>query len=263
MVGVVHKMNSNNQTNLLISKRRSLTRILAFLVIVCFDINRSRHVIKTIVGGISTDDKENNGKNSSSALNHIQTIESNHNTTDANVRISFQLHDPDITPFKDLYAPHHGCALGELSKGGGHRVLDLPSALHLDGNGGRVLDFTTTLSSNLKILQLGDSVTFQMSEALDEMFGAEHAPQKRHYLWEAFPGGEGGTLVAPTRGGGVHGAWRITALLSEGARGGPDTKNKPGGGWNYHQVFKFTRHVYPYDGKNITVGKDFDVVIFR
>lgn len=250
--------------NLIISKRRSLTRILAFLAIVCYDINRSNHVIETIVGEISTGDNDAtiNSSSGGSHINHIQTIDSA-NATTADIQISFQLHDPDILPFKDLYAPRHGCPLGELSKGGGYRVLDLPSALQLDTNGGRVLDFTTTLSSNLKILQLGDSVTFQMTEAIDEMFGAEKAPQKRHYLWEAFAGGEGGTLVAPTRGGGIHGAWRITALLSEGARGKPDKKNKPGGGWNYHQVFAFTRHVYEYDGKNITVGKNLDVVIFR
>lgn len=36
---------------------------------------------------------------------------------------------------------------------------------------GRVLDFTTTVSSNLKLLLIGDSVMIQLAQAFDEALG--------------------------------------------------------------------------------------------
>ncbi|KAL7530037.1 hypothetical protein ACHAXR_004550 [Thalassiosira sp. AJA248-18] len=193
----------------------------------------------------------------------------------SDIRISFQLHDPQSFPFRNEFsAPAYLCRLGELPKVGGIRTGEIPRTLLLGGignyysdtkrSGGRVLDFTTTISSNLNILQIGDSLTIQLAQALDEMLGStgHELPNRRHQIWEAYKGGEGGTLVAPTRGGGIHGAWRITGLLSAANRGKPETKNKVGGGWNYHQVFPFLRHIYPHQGQNVTVGK-IDVVIFR
>jgi len=257
----------------LASKRRLLTRIFAFLAIVCFDIHNS----------IDSTAKSNRAaeadRSRSSEKNHIHAIHNNdHQTTNDTIRISFQLHDPSVVPFRNLFAPGDGCKRGSLNDGS-VRTGDIPSSLLLGGGlltkdhhdhhmhpnvqigSGRVLDFTTTITSNLKILHMGDSVSIQISEAMDEMMGA-HEYQSRHQLWEAYPGADGGTRVAPTRGGGLQGAWRITALLAKHAQGGPDTKNAPGGGWNYHQVFPFLRHVYEWEGRNVTVEK-LDVVVFR
>lgn len=226
-------MNSN-----LVSKRRLLTRIIAFLSIVCFDIHNS--IDSTVKSNRRAAEAEADLHLHASFQNnnHIHTINNNissnysHNDT---IRISFQLHDPTDVPFKDLFAPSHGCKLGKMAPpaGGGIRTGEIPPSLLIGGGlsgiehdnhypdlqsaAGRVLDFTTTISSNLKILHIGDSVTLQIAEALDEMMGAQEL-QSRRQLWEAWKGADGGTLVAPTWGGGMNGAWRITGLLSNAGR---------------------------------------------
>lgn len=261
-----------------INKRRTLTRIFAFLAIVCFDINSNIRTTKRIQNDAATN--SNNAADDQIMMqndNHIHIVSdqqskstTNTNNNNDTIRISFQLHDPTIVPFQDLFSPgSYGCKLGISDDGKGVRTGELPPSFLLGGTDsvtgnyhGRVLDFTTTISNSLKLLHIGDSVTLQMSEALDEMMGA-HVLKTRKNLWEAFPGGEGGTLVSPTWGGGMHGAWRITALWSQGAQGGPDTKNKPGGGWNYHQVNPFKNHKYKYEGKNMTVDGKLDAIFMR
>ena len=89
------------------------------------------------------------------------------------------------------------------------------------------------------MLQIDDSVTIQIAEAFDEMLGGIERPLSRQVLWEAWPNAVGGTRMAPTRGGGMHGSWRSTGLLSEAARGRSPFKNMRGGGWNFWQVQKF------------------------
>ena len=69
-----------------------------------------------------------------------------------------------------------------------------------------MLDFTTTISTDLKILQIGDSITIEIAEAMDEMFGGHilktvDGGLARNNLWESWAGADGGTLTAPTRGG--------------------------------------------------------------
>ena len=260
-------MNNTKDTD----RRRLSVRIFAFLAIVSFDIiigrNSNYYTTTTLF-----DDGHNAYSPKNITNNYIHTINNNSNDyQDRNndtIRISFQLHDPTIVPFTDLFSGNYGCKVGPL-RTGGVRTGELPPSLLLGGqdiNGhvhGRVLDFTTTISNSLNILHIGDSVTIQIAQALDEMMGGTE--QTRTNLWEAYKGGEGGTIVAPTRGGGINGAWRITALLSEAARGLPETKNKVGGGWNYHQSNYFLNHEYATnnDGGDITTVKKLDAVIFR
>ena len=251
-------------------RRRLLVRIFAFLSIVSFDIiiGRNSNNYTTTTSLFFDGHNANSSKNITN--NYIHTINNDYTSRNNDtIRISFQLHDPTIVPFTDLFSGNYGCKLGPLSTGG-VRTGELPPSLLLGGqdmNGhvhGRVLDFTTTISNSLKILHIGDSVTFQIAQALDEMMGGTE--KTRTNLWEAYKGGEGGTIVAPTRGGGINGAWRITALLSQAARGLPETKNKVGGGWNYYQSNYFLNHEYVTtnnEGGGITTVKKLDAVIFR
>ena len=193
-----------------------------------------------------------------------------------------------ISSYEYLTA-NKACHIGDLTRylHGGQRTGILPPSLMLGGtldshrnnpthidiesSGGRVLDFTTTISTNLKILNIGDSISIQIAQALDEMMGASEL-NSRSLLWESWNDADGGTLVAPTRGGGINGAWRMTGLLSQERQGlhqmavarNAHAHGLAGGagGWNFHQVNPFLRHVYKYHEREIKVGK-IDVAIFR
>jgi hypothetical protein len=94
-----------------------------------------------------------------------------------------------------------------------------------------VLDYTTTLSTNLKLLVMGDSVAIQWAQALDEALGAvvtmrdetETNGKKNHkdnttsttsttrqVVLRRRRRHEDLTVAGPLRGGGLVAAWRIT-----------------------------------------------------
>ena len=162
--------------------RRSLTKLLAFLAIVSFSIYNIIESTKHISYTPGSDYKNYDH-------HHIHTIKDNQNDT---IRISFQLHNPADVPFTDAFSGNHGCKLGPLPNNNGIRTDEIPSSLLLghQGHHGRVLDFTTTINNSLKILHIGDSVSIQISAAVDEMMGG-HILHSRSNIWEAFKGGEG------------------------------------------------------------------------
>lgn len=212
---------------------------------------------------------------------HIHAIEggSNHTGTSPGVRISFQLHNPKSFPLTNAFNLYMTCPLGKVMGGrknspvptGEYRSGELPPSLlrvenEVDLRGvprtGRVLDFTATISTDLKLLHLGDSVMVQLSQAVDEMAGGL-ALGSRRKLWEAWRGHDGGSIVAPTFGGGATALWRMTALLSMSRKGRPPA-NSPGGGWSDTEIEALTGYSYEVEGQphNATIGS-FDVVIYR
>lgn len=83
--------------------------------------------------------------------------------------------------------------------------------------GGRVLDFTATISTNLKILQIGHSVLVQLAHTFDEMVGCRNDVtsgdgmgfcRPRVVQWNAWADHEGRSILSPTIGGGVSAMWR-------------------------------------------------------
>jgi hypothetical protein len=70
-----------------------------------------------------------------------------------------------------------------------------------------VLDFSTTISTNLKLLVMGDSVAIQFSQVLQEATGAD--PQHRRILRQSWGTHEGLHVSAPICGGGVVGGGRM------------------------------------------------------
>ena len=152
----------------------------------------------------------------------------------SHVRISFQLHDRNIVPLNLTFQhPSYFCPLGmifEKKKKGEERypteqirtgVLP-PSLTNLTQSndhprGGRVLDFTATISTNLKILQIGHSVLVQLAQAFDEMVGCQNYAtsgdgmgfcRPRVVQWNAWADHEGRSILSPTIGGGVSAIWR-------------------------------------------------------
>ncbi len=215
---------------------------------------------------------------------------------DNNIRISFALHDPDTIPLENAFNPHVKCPLEKLTPWSWEqhpktrvvRTTELPESLtrvsneqdmHGRSRSGRVLDFTVTISTNLKLLFIGDSVMLQFAQAFDEMImnNKQQIKQTRKVLWESsLKGHDGGTIVAPTRGGGVSAAMRMTGLLSRSGKGKP-IANARGGGWSDTEIDLLTN--YSYDERlmedqpqllqqqrtnlTTTTVDNFDVVIFR
>jgi hypothetical protein len=114
--------------------------------------------------------------------------------------------------------------------------------LIIDSNG-RVLDFTIKISTSLKLLSIGDSVTIQYSYSLDEILGGASL-SSRTVLWESWSGHVGGSVVYPTFGGGASATWRMTGLLSRTGEGMPAANKEKGkgGGWSMKHVKRFLNH---------------------
>ncbi|KAL7487002.1 hypothetical protein ACHAW6_015581 [Cyclotella cf. meneghiniana] len=179
---------------------------------------------------------------SSRKWKHIRT-----NVDSTSARVTFQLHPPSKWPIDNVFNQERKCPLGNLTTGKGTRTRktgevrsgELPTEL-VRVDGGRVLDFTTTISTSLKLLSIGDSVTIQLSEAIDESLGGRQL-NSRTILWETWIGHDGGTVVWPTFGGGAAATWRMTGLLSRSREGKPPPNN-PGGGWSMTDVKRFLDH---------------------
>lgn len=149
--------------------------------------------------------------------------------SDTNVRISFQLHDPKVLPLQNVFNLYEKCPLGQVMQG--HKKHLKPSGEVREGilppslsnvvqsndypRDGRVLNFTATITTNLKILSIGDSVLLQLAQAFDEMVGCRNNNngtgfncRPRVVTWEAWAGHDGRTIVPSTIGGGVSAMWR-------------------------------------------------------
>ena len=148
----------------------------------------------------------------------------------SNVRISFQLHDPKVVPIESTFNPYVTCQLGMIFQGKGLRRKPTnevrhglpPSLTNVTQSNdypreGRVLDFTATISTNLKILQIGDSVGVQLAQTFDEMVGCRNNIvsgngtgfcRPRVVFSEAWAGHDSRSVLSPTIGGGVSAMWR-------------------------------------------------------
>jgi hypothetical protein len=103
-----------------------------------------------------------------------------------------------------------------------------------------IFDFTTFLSTDLKILVMGDSVGIQISQTLEEMLGGKPENRKVFRYWQKDR--ECLHISAPTRGGGVIAGYRLLNMLLM------ENLNKPlpnrGPGWRMEDVHDITHHTY-------------------
>lgn len=214
--------------------------------------------------------------------------------SNSHVRISFQLHDNKTQQLENIFNPYIRCVVGKVMQG---RKKRQPTGEVRDGilpptlttidqqnenypRSGRILDFRATISTNLNILQIGDSVLVQLAQAFDEMVGCRSVItgsnngtdtgfcRPRDLIWQAWAGHDGRSLLAPTIGGGASAMWRMTALLSKSAEGKAPA-NSFGGGWSMPEVESFLNHYVPWseDSNGEQIGNStlerFDAVLFR
>ncbi len=243
------------------SHRRYLTRLIA-LSAFCSILFSQKRILTGIITSLERE----------KWLYRINRDSDFTNNTSPNIRMSFELRDRKI--LKNIFTQHDPdrlCPVGEENRTG-----ELPpSLIRVDGEqdfhgfvrSGRVLDFTVTISTNLKLLFIGDSIMVQLAQVFDELLGGRES-ENRKVLWESWSGHEGGTVVAPTRGGGVSANWRMTGLLSKSNYGRPPA-NRVGGGWSNFEINSFLNHSYHPRSKvesqpqNSAIIGNFDVVLFR
>jgi len=122
-----------------------------------------------------------------------------------NVRISFSLHSPDEVPYPDIFSKHnYRC----------HGRPPLPPYL-----GQRtVLNFTTSIYTDLNIVFMGDSIGAQFAQAFDAASLGKHVEHRwaegYRYLLDKDWVSECLTISSPIQGGGVSSFWRQTGLMS-------------------------------------------------
>lgn len=121
-----------------------------------------------------------------------------------------------------------------------------------------VLDFTTFLSTDLKILVMGDSVGMQLSHSLEELMGGSESSRTVYrYSWGDT---EGLHISAPTKGGGVLAGWRILGLFLASSLDKP--LPNVGGGWRMEDVYKITNHTFKNQRGQVERVGSFDVYLF-
>ncbi|KAL7547422.1 hypothetical protein ACHAWF_010723 [Thalassiosira exigua] len=191
---------------------------------------------------------------------------------DVGVRISFRLggHAPSHVKFCGV--PGYRC--GDQA--------DLPPSL----SGPTVLNFTTTISTNLKLVFIGDSISEQLAESFDSTVLGDGFERNR--MAQTYRNGRGNinlhqcvSVASPIRGGGVSAFWRIATLMSASTKEYPYLCEHRWRTWNERPALALLDHRYSDDGKsfdhryfhpkiNETGTKDlpysvaaFDVVILR
>lgn len=144
------------------------------------------------------------------------------------------------------------------------RTQTLPPALQ--GRG--ILDFATSVTTNLKTLIVGDSVAQQLSEAVDESFGMlkswtrfnettdDPAMIRRQLLWGCGGYCETLSISYPLRGGGLSAYWRMTDIWKTENKGKALPPNE-GGGWNDNQVNRLLDAMPPL------ANRTFDAVVLN
>eukprot|EP00581_Thalassiosira_minuscula_P001575 CAMPEP_0183734918 /NCGR_PEP_ID=MMETSP0737-20130205/45159_1 /TAXON_ID=385413 /ORGANISM="Thalassiosira miniscula, Strain CCMP1093" /LENGTH=582 /DNA_ID=CAMNT_0025968537 /DNA_START=140 /DNA_END=1888 /DNA_ORIENTATION=+ len=195
---------------------------------------------------------------------------------DDNIRISFRLHDPKDVPYPDKFVgvPGYRCTDGP-------DLADLPPTL----SGRTILNFTTTIATDLKIVFIGDSISEQFAAAFDAaVLGPGYEGNR---LAQTYINGHGGinthtclSVAAPVRGGGVSSFWRIAALISMSTWAGEYICEHKSRTWNEGAAQTILDHQYsdskelakrkfpPAKGINKTSGLPntvgaFDVIVLR
>ena len=173
--------------------------------------------------------------------------------------LEYKLHKNQ--PYNITYGQFTKCHLGiKTNKWGRKPIERLP--LHREMK--FLEDFTTSISTNMKILSLGDSVGIQFHQILEEAVSTQ--PQDRHVLEYAWGEHESIAVAQKIDGGGLLASFRMTGMFLEKNRGKPPP-NSPGGGWLPEHVSELLdyKHTMNYIDKGITTSsiQNFDAMIFR
>ena len=188
-------------------------------------------------------------------------------------------------PYSLVYANTTGqCKIGLTHNKWGRKPILREG---LDKSLSKILDVTTYLQTNLKIITVGDSVAMQFHQVLEEAvepppktrttddvgLGIGNQTTYRTLYQSAWEGHESVSVSAPVNGGGALAAFRMTGLLLREGRGKPPPNEGPNlttaaGGWLPQHVRQILAHKYTAvergnDNGVTSTTNSFDVMIFR
>lgn len=129
-------------------------------------------------------------------------------------RISYSLQSKSSTrpyQFNDTFYPFYQCRDRPL----------LPASM------AKFINFTTVISTNLKIIFMGDSIAVQFAQWFHRAIGVT-SEKKRHILRYSWSNYEGLVLAPAIRGGGQVASWRVTGMVRDDGENKP-LPNQPGG----------------------------------
>ena len=253
-------IHASTNIHLSLSKRRSNNRRLLFAILFVITYllhdNIAGHDL-SVHQNISTTNNTTTTTHASNNLKYIHaTTKPNayteqhtpYNTQNHTIRISFRLYNQldEGLPTKFLSVKPYMC--GSSNKG------PLPTTLSQS----TILNFTTAISTNLKIVHVGDSLSQQFVQAFDATLLEKSYDYNRHVLAEYFYEGKIYShnclsVAAPIRGGGVSSYWRITDLLSQINRrkeaqcAKEELQLKQRIGWSNIQSIQLVEHRYTLD----------------
>lgn len=173
-----------------------------------FDLQNSNISNATVIEGASSDSSSVNGKCIKLGSNSIYTNSYNpRQTAEQNIRISFRLHNVQDEPRPDKFLSVDTFFCKDRA--------DLPPSLQ-SSDEGRLFDFTTTVSTNLNILWMGDSLGHQFSQGFEAaVLGKGYEGKRKVHMSYTVGSKQFDCLAqsAPIRGGGTTAFWRYTKLL--------------------------------------------------
>lgn len=239
--------------------------------------NRNRSVTTNVIVAM-------NGHNSSyfeetNKNVNVNSINSQADSNNKKLFLTYQLHYDK--PYNVTYGHNTRCIVGTKYNKWGRkpiRRVELSHPLR------KVLNVTTTINTNLKIITVGDSVAIQFHELLEEALqpsisilneNERKNANKYHLVYQnAWGDHESVSVSAPTEGGGVLAALRMTGLLLNSGKNGKPPNEIPNGktgagGWLPEHIQQILNHTYYTDtitapGKTTpTTVESFDVMLFR
>ena len=128
-----------------------------------------------------------------------------------------------------------------------------------------LFDFFIRITTNLKILIVGDSIAMQLSQTFDEAVGT--APENRHVLSYYAQTAEALHIGAPIRGGGVLAGYRLYHFFKDDNELTRRHRRRLSKTWNRTEInTKILQHIYqrPLNNSHETTSiQQLDVVVQR
>ncbi|KAG7363964.1 hypothetical protein IV203_037166 [Nitzschia inconspicua] len=182
--------------------------------------------------------------------------------------IHYQLYQKN-RPYNITFGPYTKCRLGITYNKRGKKPIErvaLPTYLQ------EIMDVTTYIQTNLKILSVGDSVGIQFHQVLEEAIGGVWNDTRRTVYQNAWGDHESVSVLTVNQT--VVAAFRMTGLLLPSGKNQPPPNAGPNlktgaGGWNPQHVQQLLQHEYtitttttPTSTTTTRITK-FDVMLFR
>jgi hypothetical protein len=153
--------------------------------------------------------------------------------------LNYQLHRD--RPYNITFGQYTKCTLGITTNKWGRKPVE---RVALAPTFQSLLNVTTSIQTNLKLLVLGDSVGTQFFQLLEEAMGATWDDVTMYkFAWGAH---ESVSIAAPIQGGGVVAGFRMTGMFLQQGLGKPPP-NAKGGGWLLEDTQLLLNHTYHYD----------------